>query len=76
MYRKDPKYSDTLKNCCNYPKIWKVLLYHRVMSSKDAEGIANSLDPDQAALLDLPQWSLVFGQVGLGKQSRPRSDYS
>ena len=34
------------KNCCNYPKIW---LYHRVMSLKDADGMANSVDPDQTA---------------------------
>ena len=27
-------------------------LYHRVMSPKDAEGMANSVDPDQTA----PAW--------------------
>ena len=50
-YRKFPKYSDTPKICCNYPKNWTRWLFLRVMHPKDAEGIANSVDPDQTAPL-------------------------
>ena len=38
-YRKIPNYLDT-RNCCNYPKIWKIWLYHtvhRITSPKDAD---------------------------------------
>ena len=48
-YRKFPKYSDTQNICCNHSKIWTMWLYHRVMSPKDADGMANSVDPDQTA---------------------------
>ena len=37
--------------CCNHSKIWSMWLYHRVMSPNDAEGMANSVDPDQTAPL-------------------------
>ena len=50
-YRKFPKYSDTPKNCYNHSKIVTMWLYHRVMSAKDADGMANSVDPDQTAPL-------------------------
>ena len=40
-----------MKNCCNYPKIWIMCLYHRVMSQKDADRMANFVDPDQTAPL-------------------------
>ena len=43
----NPKNLDTRKTCCYHPKIWTRWLYHSVMWSKDAEGIANSVDPDQ-----------------------------
>ena len=48
-YRKFPKYSDTQNICCNHSKIWTTWLYHRVMGPNDADGIANSVDPDQTA---------------------------
>ena len=51
MYRKFPKYSDTQNICWNHSKIWTVWLYHREMSPNDAEGMANSVDPDQTAPL-------------------------
>ena len=54
------------KNCCNFPKIWTVWHYHRVMSPKDADGMANSVDPDQTALL------LLEGQSDLGLCCFPR----
>ena len=40
------KHYDTRKICCNYPKIWTMWLYLRVMRPKGAEGIANSADLD------------------------------
>ena len=43
---KFPKYSDTQNICCNHSKMWTMLLYHRVMSPNDADGMANSVDPD------------------------------
>ena len=43
------KYSDKKTSCCNYPKIQTVWLYHRVMLPKDADGMANSVDPYQTA---------------------------
>ena len=50
QYRKNPKYLfGHPKNCCNYPKIRTVWPYHRVMSPKDADRMANSVDPDQTA---------------------------
>ena len=39
------------KICCSPPKIRTKWLYHRVMHPKDADGIANSVDPDQTAPL-------------------------
>ena len=50
-YRKFPKYSDTQKNCCKHSKIWTMWFYHRVMGPNDADGMANSVDPDQTAPL-------------------------
>ena len=53
-YCKTLKNLDTRKNYCNYPKIWLIWIFHRVMGSKDADRIANSVassvDPDQPAL--------------------------
>ena len=52
-YRKFPKYSDTQKIWWNHSKILTMWLYHRVMSPNDADGMANSVDPDQTADLGL-----------------------
>ena len=41
------------KMCCNHSKIWTMWLYHRVMSPNDADGMANSVDPDQTDCSDL-----------------------
>ena len=54
-YRKFPKYSDTKNICCNHSKIWTMWLNHRVMGPNDADGMANSVDPDQTA----PRSSLI-----------------
>ena len=51
MYCKFPKYSDTQNICCNHSKIWTMWLNHRLMSPNDADGMANSVDPDQTAPL-------------------------
>ena len=48
-YRKVPKFSDTKKLCCNLPKIQTNGVNLRVFRKKDANGIANSEDPDQTA---------------------------
>ena len=48
-YHKNHKSSDTRQNCCNYPKIETVLFNYRVMGPKAADGMANSVDPDQTA---------------------------
>ena len=53
---------DNVNSCCNHPKIWTIWIYHRVMHSKDADGIANSVDPDQTA----PQ-----SDLGLHRLPRP-----
>ena len=50
-YRKHTKNSDTQKSCCNHPKIWTRWFYCKVMHPKDAERLANSVDPDQTAPL-------------------------
>ena len=67
-YRKFPKYSDTQNICCNHSKIWTTWLYHRVMSPNNADGIANSVDPDQTAPLGAV-WSgsALFAQTCLSK---------
>ena len=50
-YRKFPKYSDTQNICCNHSKIWTMWLYHRVTRPNDADGMANSVDPDRSSLI-------------------------
>ena len=68
QYRKFPKYSDTPKICWNHSKIWTVWLYHRAMSPNDADGMANSVDPDQTAPLGAV-WSgsALFAQAYLSE---------
>ena len=51
VYRNDPKFLDTQTICCNHSKVWTVWLYHKVMSPNDADGMVNSVDPDQTAPL-------------------------
>ena len=45
------KFSDTRKLCCNLPKIQTKSPNLRVFSQEDANGIANSVAPDQTAPL-------------------------
>ena len=49
--RKNPKSWDTRKLCCNLPKIQEKRPNLWVFRQKDANGIANSVDPDQTAPL-------------------------
>ena len=67
-YHNFPKYSDTQKICCNHSKIWTMWLYKRVMSPNDADGMANSVDPDQTAPLGAV-WSgsALFAQACLSE---------
>ena len=51
MYRRVPKFSDTRKLCCNLPKIQINRQNLMIFRLKDANGIANSEDPDQTAPL-------------------------
>ena len=48
-YFKVPKFSDTRNYCCNLPKIQTKKRNLSVFRQKDANGIANSEDPDQSA---------------------------
>ena len=50
-YRTVPKFSDARKCCCNLPKIPEKRSNLWVFLQKDANGIANSEDPDQTASL-------------------------
>ena len=50
-YCKVPKFSDAIKLRCNLPKIQTKRQNLRVFCQKDANGIANSEDPDQTAPL-------------------------
>ena len=65
-YHKFPKYSDTQKICSNHSKIWTKSLYHRVMSPNDADGMANSVDPNQTAPVVL-SGSALFAQAYLSE---------
>ena len=51
IYRKVPKISDDRKLCYNLPKIQEKRPNLWVFYQKDANGIANSGDPDQTAPL-------------------------
>ena len=48
-YRKNSKIWDTSNNCHNCPKNRKVGCNIALMHPKDADGMANSVDPDQTA---------------------------
>ena len=37
------------QNCCNYPKICTKWFYHSEEHGNDADGMGNSVDPDQTA---------------------------
>ena len=68
MYRKVPKFSDNIKLCFNLPKIQTKKANLRVFRQKDADGKANSGDPDQTAPLGAV-WSgsALFAQTYLSE---------
>ena len=48
-YHKNSKSWDTSNNCHNRPKIGKVWCNIALMHPKEADAMANSVDPDQTA---------------------------
>ena len=52
-YRKSPKFLDAQNVCCNHPKIQTMRPFHEEICPKGADGMANSVDPDQTAPLGL-----------------------
>ena len=63
QYGKVPKFSDARKFCCNQPKIQTKRPNLRVFGQKDANGIANSVDPDQTAPRGASSQCWVFTQT-------------
>ena len=58
----------TPKHLLYHPEIWTRLLYHRVMHPKDADRMANSVDPDQTApLVAVWSGSALFAQTCLSE---------
>ena len=66
-YRRVPKFSDARKLCCNLPKIQGKRPNLCVFLRKEANGIANSKDPNQTAPLGAEEQS----DLGLHCLSRP-----
>ena len=68
LYRKNSKIWDTSNNCHNCPKIEKVWCNIAFMHRKDADGMANSVDPDQTASLEAVwSWSALFAETYLSQ---------
>ena len=63
LYRKVPKFLGTIKLSCNLPKIQEMMPNLRVFLQKDANGIANSEDPDQTAPLGAVDQTAPLGAV-------------
>ena len=49
MYRKNSKIWDITNSCHNCPRNRKISCNIALMHPKDADGMANSVDPDQTA---------------------------
>ena len=62
-YHKVPKFSDARKRCCNLPKIQEKMPNLWVFLRKEANGIANSEDPDQTANSEDPDQTAPIGAV-------------
>ena len=68
MYHKVPKFSDAIKFRCNLLKIQRMRSNLKVFRQKDANGIANSVDPDQSAPLGADcSGSALFAQIYLSE---------
>ena len=48
-YRKVPKFSDARKFCCNLSKVQIKRSFDRKYCAQSADGMTNSVDPDQTA---------------------------
>ena len=48
-YRKVPKFSDAKLFCCNFSKVQIKRSFYRKNCAQSADGITNSVDPDQTA---------------------------
>ena len=71
MYYKVPKFSDARKPCCNQPKIQIKKPNLRVFYQKDANGKANSEDPDKTAPLGaVCSGSALFAKTNLSEKIR------
>ena len=67
-YRKNSKIWDTSNNCHNRPKNRKVWCNIALMHPKDADGMANSVDPDQTASSEAVwSWSALFAETYLSQ---------
>ena len=67
-YRKNSKIWDTSNNCHNCPKNRKVWCNFALMHPKDADGMANSVDPDQTASSEAVwSWSALFAETYLSQ---------
>ena len=67
-YRKNSKIWDTSNNCHNCPKNRKVWCNIALMHPKDADGMANRVDPDQTASSEAVwSWSALFAETYLSQ---------
>ena len=67
-YRENSKIWDTSNNCHNCPKNRKVWRKIALMHPKDADGMANSVDPDQTASSEAVwSWSALFAETYLSQ---------
>ena len=68
IYSKNSKIWDTSNNCHNCPKNRKVWCNIALMHPKDADGMANSVDPDQTASSEAVWfWSALFAETYLSQ---------
>ena len=68
FYRKNSKIWDTSNNCHNCPKNRKVWWNIALMHPKDADRMANSVDPDQTASSEAVwSWSALFAETYLSQ---------
>ena len=66
--RKNSKIWDTSNNCQNCPKNRKVWCNIALMRPKDADEVANSVDPDQTASSEAVwSWSALFAETYLSQ---------
>ena len=68
IYCKNSKIWDTSNNCHNCSKNRKVWCNIALMHPKDADGMANSVDPDQTASSEAVwSWSALFAETYLSQ---------